>query len=314
MTGRTIPDDSAARARIVRREIRGDLPSASAVEIIGEFIFLIGDDSPWLYLLDRDWNLVRTVKLFDGAVVNGRIPKADKPDLEMLARVPWQGRDELVIFGSGSKSPQRDVAFRVDVTDPSAPTNLRAVSMAGVYDQLRANPSVIGSGKLNLEAAAATDDEVLLFQRGNISRLHTVARFPLDAFMQFLDGTGSAPEPLVCSYALPMVETLHAGFSGAMALPGVEGILFCAAVEDTPNEIDDGDPVASFVGQIELGNGAEMAPQWTAVVRDGAEIYRGKIEGVSVLERQPRAFELLCATDDDKGGSELLAVRVDLNP
>ncbi len=47
-------------------------------------------------------------------MVEGRIPEPDKPDIEALEKI---GDNEIIGFGSGSKSPQRDIFFHITIQD-----------------------------------------------------------------------------------------------------------------------------------------------------------------------------------------------------
>lgn len=287
-----------------RRTIHG-LESGSGLEHVGDYYFVVGDDSPDLFILDAQCNLIGAVRLFASNVPAGaRIPKNDKPDLEAMSLVEWNGRRDLLCFGSGSKSPQRDVCYRVDVTDPASPQNVRSVPLTALYDALRANPAVVSTQKLNLEAAATRRDTFLLFQRGNISGVNTAMAYDLRAFMTFLDApTSPPPLPRVLTFSLPKMKNRHAGFSAALAID--DSIFFSASVEDTDNEIDDGATLGSFIGRID---GSDL--QWTCPVEQNQDIAPVKIEGISVLESRTGYLHLIAVTDNDEGDSEILDIEV----
>ena len=80
-------------APVLSENVIPGLPSASGIEIIGNTAYVIGDDSPWLYLLDAATLApMRRVPLLAGANAGpdaGRLPKLDKPDLECLAACTW---------------------------------------------------------------------------------------------------------------------------------------------------------------------------------------------------------------------------------
>ena len=114
------------------------LPSASAVEIVGDTAYVIGDDSPFLYRLDAA-TLVPTgrIALFDTAeFATGRIRKRDKPDLEALAALRWpDGRVGLLLLGSGSQ-PNRARGWFVPIEAPSATPEI--LDLAPLYALLQA--------------------------------------------------------------------------------------------------------------------------------------------------------------------------------
>src|SRR5207302_793709 len=97
--------------------------------------YLVGDDSPYLYCLDHDWNLLRKVPLFASEHTGDRIPKEQKPDLEAMSVVYLDDKPHLLIFGSGSRSPQRDVCFWVDLAAATlAPDSDQILFAAAVED------------------------------------------------------------------------------------------------------------------------------------------------------------------------------------
>lgn len=293
------------RAFIRERRALVGLQSASGLEQVGDSYYVISDDSPFLFRLGRDWQVVEKTRLFEIEMGEGaRIAKNTKPDLEATCMVEWQGRRELLCFGSGSKTPTRDVCFRVDVTDAHAPQNVRRVELTALYDTLRANYEIVGSHTLNLEAACLASGSLVLFQRGNISGRNTALDFEFGAFMEYLDAPNlSVPSPRVVAYDLPNIQNRRAGFSAATDWLG--SVLFSAAVEDTDNEIDDGAKLGSFVGRIV---GDKLS--WIAPVLIGDEMAPVKIEGIAAVSASEDPVELVAVTDDDEGVSEVLRIEV----
>lgn len=293
------------RAVIRERRVLNGLLSGSGLERVGDFYYVVCDDSPYLFRLDTAWNIVGTTSLFASDTAAGaRIPKNTKPDLEAMCLVEWHGRTELICFGSGSKSPARDVCYRVDVTDPASPQNVRGTGLIALYDPLRANPNVVGANTLNLEAATATGNELLLFQRGNISGINAVMKYDLRAFMEYLDTPGGQlPKMDFSVFTLPKLQNRHAGFSAAMTWN--DFILFSASVEDTDNEIDDGAALGSFVGLIE-----KEELRWVCPVEQSDGIARVKIEGISLVRADTTGLEVYAVTDNDQDSSELLRLQI----
>ena len=293
------------RAQIRERRVLAGLLSGSGLERVGDSYFVVCDDSPYLFRLDSAWNIVGTTPLFSSDTHLGeRIPKSSKPDLEAMCVVEWQGRTELICFGSGSKTPSRDICYRVDVTDPASPQNVRAVGLTPLYDTLRSNPAIVGANTLNLEAATATKDSLLLFQRGNISSINAVMKYELDAFMGFLDEpTRPVPQMHLDVFTLPKLQNRHAGFSAAITWN--DAILFAASVEDTDNEIDDGATIGSFVGLL-----ANDKVQWVCPVEQAAGIAPVKIEGITLVSADGNNLELCAVTDNDQDSSEMLRLQI----
>ncbi len=275
------------------------LPSASGVEIIGPVAYVIGDDSPVLYQLDAA-TLAPTgrIPLFEAgaAFATGRLPKPDKPDLECMAALSWpDGRAGLLLLGSGSR-PNRARGWFVPIENPVP----EAVDFTALYARLAARLPV--GVALNLEAAATTATELLLFQR-TVGRADAALLFVLplaETLVFLLNPTGVNP-PAVHQlvFALPLIAGCPAGFSGATFVDGQ--LLVSASVEDTADAVLDGAVLGSFVGRVDVAAGTATFARlaWA----DGRP-YCGKVEGLAVRRQvAPGQFELLLVTDDDAGGS-----------
>ena len=282
------------------------LSSASGIEIIGTTAYVIGDDSPYLYQLDAaTLASIGRVPLFDAAgFATGRIPKPEKPDLECLVALTWpDGRPGLLLLGSGSL-PTRARGWFVPTESPQVP---EAVDLTALYDALRAQ-LLIGV-VLNLEAAATTATELLLFQR-TVGRADAALLFvlPLVAVLDFLQGNAPVPAAHQLVFELPLIDGCPAGFSGATF---VDGRLFVSAsVENTADAVLDGEVLGSFVGVLDvLAGTADFARLAWA---DG-RAYLGKVEGLAVRQHlAPGRFELVLVTDDEAGGSTAAVAEISL--
>ncbi len=131
-----------------------DYPSGSALEYRNGISYLIGDDVNHILMLDDDWNVIGRLQLFeyDGL----RIPKPEKPDLECATIIG----DMLYVVGSGSVSPQRDVAFWVNLAEEK----IKKISTTAFYSIFR-DRNLIAA--MNIEGFTDCKDKLLLFNRGN---------------------------------------------------------------------------------------------------------------------------------------------------
>ncbi|UOQ96256.1 hypothetical protein MUN81_13465 [Hymenobacter sp. 5317J-9] len=283
------------------------LPSASGVEIIGPTAYVIGDDPAALHCLDAA-TLAPTARrqLFDGPA-NGpfRIPKPEKPDLECMAAVCWaDGRPGLLLLGSGSR-PNRARGWFVPTDTASAVPE--PLDLTPLYALLA--PLLPAGAVFNLEAAAASDTELLLFQR-TVGRADAALlfRLPLEATVAFLGGAATVPIVKVLPFELPAIAGCPAGFSGATF---VDELLFVtASVENTTDAVLDGDVLGSFIGLVNLDT--QRAAFALLAWHDG-RAYRGKVEGLAVRRVVgARHWELLLVTDDDAGGSTAVVAEISL--
>jgi len=291
-------------ATILQQAELPNLPSASGIEVVGNTVYIIGDDSPFLYHLDtRTLTPNRQLTLFETTHFStGRIPKGRKPDLECLTALTVNGEAALLACGSGATA-LREQGFWVGLEENAT---VYPLSLSGLYAALR--PFLPSGTLLNLEAAAATATELLLFQRTLGSAQGVVFRLPLAEVVAYLRKRTSQVPPIQLHYfTLPNINGRFAGFSGAAAV--AEKILVTASVEDTLDPIADGEVLGSFVGMLDLTWTADRPIALTQLVLPDGQPYLGKVEGVAVRSVQaPGQYELLLVTDDDQGGSTILTV------
>jgi len=282
------------------------LPSASGVEIIGDTAYVIGDDSPWLFRLDAATLApLGHVRLFETPAPGPvRLPKPDKPDLECMAAVNWpDGRAGLLLLGSGSR-PNRARGWFVPAGATPQPA---ALDLAPLYQLLL--PWLPAGVGLNLEAAATSATELLLFQR-TVGRADAALlfRLPLAAALAFVagGGAGAAPAVAVLPFALPAIAGCPAGFSGATFVQ--DRLFVTASVEDTADAVLDGAVLGSYVGVVDL---AARTASFARLAWADGRAYRGKVEGLAVRRTPgPGRWELLLVTDDDAGGSTAVVAEV----
>jgi len=298
------------------------IPSASAVEVINGNIYIVGDDSSFLYVLKYDLTVLAEVPLYQAKaedLTGNRILKKKKADLECITKLTINGYPHLLILGSGSKSPRRDVAFLVKLPTPYNRKHLVwEISLVKWYSFLRMNETVTGeSGVLNFEAAATTDDHLYVFNRENNAAL----RFDLPEFIEFIQGhTDSIPFPTIIPTDLPEIDGVRSGFSGADYFD--HKLFFTAAAENTSNAIDDGEIIGSAVGILSF-NGEEKTrgkltdgfvgeiSQFTLIPTIENRLL--KIESISVYEKEnDSTYIAIAVSDDDLGGSDILMLQLDL--
>ncbi len=289
--------------KLINRKTLKGIPSASGIELYANKRYIIGDDSSWLFILDRDLNVLEKVALLKKEKLSDEpIEKKHKPDFEAMTFAKINGEDILFIFGSGSKPKKRD---KLIVVFPERQHAVKRFGLEYLYNTLREN-EIGEEHKLNIEAAAANNTKLYLFHRGNISGKNLVFSFSLNDFADYvLTENNSIPAYTVSSCILPSINGIASGFSGTSLL-NEKHILFSASVEDTENEIDDGMVLGSFIGILN----PETKELNYKLLQQGAEIHAIKIESVCVLQTQEKIHTLLAVTDSDGGASELLEIEL----
>lgn len=291
------------------------LPSASGVEIVDATAYVVSDDAPYLYLLDAATLApAGKIELFASQdFATGRIPKTSKPDLESMAAVVAPGGAAgLLLLGSGSL-PTRAVSYFVGlpalgVAAPTAPRFVQRLDLAPLYARLQAQ--LPAGATLNIEAAATTATELLLWQRPVGGGPALLFALPLAATLTHLLEPRQ-PLPALAwqlAFELPVLEGYAAGFSGATCVDGQ--LLVTASVEATADAVLDGAVLGSFVGVVDV---ATRTATFARLLWPGGRPYLGKVEGLAVRRAlAPGHLELLLVTDDDQGGSTAVVAEVQL--
>lgn len=311
------------KASIIKKAIFDNLPSASGVEIIDGIIYVVGDDSPYLYCMDHSLKILDKIELFaSDDFETGRIPKKIKPDLECITPIEINGKKHLLLFGSGS-AENRDKGFLVKLpTKYNKKHIVQAVSFTGLYQLLKSNPDVVGDSILNLEAAATTDSHLILFNRANKSGNNSVLYFDLEEFTVYLtENNDLIPFPKIYNYILPEIGGVPSGFSGASVMDNK--LFFTAAAEDTDDPVADGAVTGSLIGWMDIltvdnirgGNPEALSSiKGFAVIEENGKTYKGKVESISLFEKESNnEYIAIAVTDNDMGGSEILMVDISLN-
>lgn len=280
-----------------RRNLPG-IASASGIEVTEQGIFVMSDDAEYLYQLDEDWNIEQKFRVASQVLPlgSGRIPKLEKPDFEAMAALP---DGSLMLFGSGSVSPQRD---SVVIVQPSS-GGVQRFSMANFYEEIK-KAAQLPDAALNLEAAAIHDGQIYFFNRG----INLMAYCPLEALLSHLKTGTVCPTPHIDWVELPKAEGSIVGFSGATTVPGCGLALFTATVEHTDNWVDDGEVGGSWIGCMTFPTGEATPYQPLAIpVTAQQGDWLIKVESVAITKNPaPGVYHLLLVTDSDGGVSEIL--------
>ncbi len=307
---------------IVKKAKLDDVASASGMEVVDGIIYILSDDSSFLYRLKDDLTLLEKIPLYKSTSENPEhIAKPDKADLECMGQLSINGYKHLLLLGSGSKSPQRDNAFLIKL-----PTNYNRKhivwesSITSLYNLLRSNEEITSCGSINMEGLAFGNENVYLLNRGNLEgSKNVVLSFNKAEFIEFIQGhTEGVPFPSVHPINLPELSGVKTGLSGADFFDG--HFWFTSSAEDSPNAYDDGNVKGSMLGLLSMdqeSNGRFSEEkihlqEVTSFFLDG-NLFLGKVESVSVYEKYKEGvYSALAVTDNDGKPSELLLLEIQL--
>ena len=288
---------------IKRLELK-DVPSASGIEHGNGFYWIIGDNSPYLFQLDQNFNLLGKVTLekLDHAV-DGVIPKLKKVDLEAILSMKWKVDSVLFLFGSGSKLPDRAAGWKINMHNPAIQERIDLLS----FYELLMEETKLKENELNIEAAVELDGKIYLLNRGK----NKLISIKTEHFIEFIEGQRDDLKIKTYTIDLPKVDGIEAGFSGAAADLVNNRIVFTASVENTSDWINDGQVLGSFIGIIEIDQLENHYHPSTVLIAENEETLILKVESIALKYQEGNTYDCILVTDSDGGKSELLELTID---
>jgi hypothetical protein len=286
------------KLKLLRKAVL-DYPSGSALEYHKDSLYVIGDDVHYILCLDAQWNVIRHIQLFESALE--RIPKPDKPDIECAAVID----DVLYLLGSGSKSPQRDVAFIVQLSDYT----VKKINTAAFYGIFRDRNLM---GEMNIEGFTGCKDKLLLFNRANTSQPNSLIVTDRKIVKrQFPDRFKVMPVEIGSLNNIPL------GISGASYCEVNDILFITASAENTDNTYDDGDIIGSVLGIVYNASDALNAPSFIIehiIELDKVEkvFSKQKMESVCITRQENKNYTCILVADNDDGKSVLFEMDIQL--
>lgn len=289
---------------IYRRELKG-IPSASGIEKINDKLCVIGDNSPWLFVLDSTLEIVDRIPIHDTTQLTlGVLDKAKKHDSEAMVSFVENGVNYLLLIGSGSKE-SRKKAKLINSKDGEM---LNEFDLTPFFEIVKEDAK-LDEEEMNIEAAALFNEHLYLFNRGK----NKMISLKWTKFLDFLNEKIDEIKIKCITIDLPRLNGIQSGFSGATADEEFDRIIFTASVENTSNWVDDGAVSGSFIGVINL---KEVHPHYipeSFLLEDGSGIMEIKVESVAINESNSKNLKCVLVTDSDGGVSEILSVELELD-
>ncbi len=243
------------------------ISAASGLYYYQEKLFLISDNSGFLYEFDINSNKLSKHKLLDNASEN--MPKKLKPDFESISFK----NEKLFVFGSGS-SKNRNFRHTFDLH--SAQTKSKDIKKW--YKKCK-NIANFGEDDLNIEGSFFVNNKWYLWQRGNGENGRNGV-FVYDKKSKNIDYQ---------TIELPKINGFQTTFTDCILVEGK--IFFLAAAENSSSTVDDGLIYGSMIGCLDLDSFALIS---LIKISDTQ-----KFEGLTLFENTDLRYSFLICEDSD---------------
>ncbi|HKO82077.1 MAG TPA: hypothetical protein VJU78_16835 [Chitinophagaceae bacterium] len=282
--------------QLIAVKVLNDYPSGSGLVYLDGYIYMIGDDATEILKLDSQFNVVDRTGLFISS--QKRIPKEVKADLESIALIKLNKTATLLLPGSGSLTPYRNVCWIFNPADKEKKQYL----LDTFYNRLKNE----GIRDLNIEGAVAIPSGIILANRGNKSFPKNYLILTANRFWEKQGLTGMK----IIKAGINSDTSFFAGISGLDYSYVTDQLLLTVSTEDTRNSYDDGAVGKSYLWIINDISSKQklhaINPDKIIDLEKADPRFKGhKIESVCIVADSKREKKLVLVADDDKGGTVL---------
>jgi hypothetical protein len=250
-------------------EILG-IGAASGLVFIKDLLFIISDNSTFLYKYNLNEKQLHKIKLLENSQEN--LPKKDKADFESLTLF----NNKLYLYGSGStKKRDTRVKFNLETKE------IKEKDISKLYKKIRQSLS-LNDDELNIEGVIIDKENFYFFQRGNgIQSKNGI--FTYNKINKTIDFK---------TVILPKVNETEATFTDAIIVK--DKVYFLAACENKTSTYNDGEIYGSFIGSLNVK---------TKKVYNVHQISENqKFEGLTLFNEKDSQIEFLLCEDNDTEG------------
>lgn len=277
-----------------------DLPSASASVKLGNRLLVVGDDSPSLYFLNEDFQIINSVDINNGQPnKQGRIPGKLKADLEAADKLIIGDQDYIVMLGSGTYTDTREKALLYSVNE----NTIKWKSIKPFYRSLRGVGNLSKTEFINIEGFATNEDKAFLLSRGSHGP-NLIFVLDKKAFSQYLLGAASVIDDVkVIQVQLPKLDNVEATLSGATWNAQTRQLFVTASVDKDNEHI-----LGSFVAVIEsdqLKQKGPLKPKSFLITHKGNRL-ESKVESVTIKTSTKGTVTGTLLADNDDGTSQFM--------
>jgi hypothetical protein len=264
------------------------ISSASGLVYKNDSLYIISDDSNYLYEYSIANADLEKHLLIENEAVNENIPKNVKSDFEAIT----QFDDDIFVVGSGSTIVRNKMIQMSDLQKRV----LQNHDLTDLYLSMHYFAG-ISAEEFNIEGVIFTGEKWYFFQRGN-GKSAKNGIFTIES-PYFTQGYSM----LYASYDLPKINGVQASFTDAILVD--DSFYFLASAEDSQSTYLDGEVVGSSIGRINIET---MKLKEVVTVTD-----THKFEGLTLYKNNAKTLEFLLCEDQDDEVMESQIFKLTLN-
>lgn len=262
--------------------------SASGLIYNNEILYVISDNSHYLYEYAIETADLKKHILIENSEVNENVPKTQKADFEAIT----QFEDDIFVVGSGSKENRQKMIQISEATK----TVLQNHDLTDLYLNMQSF-SGISAEDFNIEGVIFTGEIWYFFQRGNgksgRNGIFTVNdKYFTQGYSLFYN-----------EYKLPKINGVRGTFTDAILVDHT--FYFLATAEDSQSTFLDGTILGSSLGTI---NAETMKLKKTVTISN-----KNKFEGITLYKNLDKSIEFLLCEDQDNDLMESQIYKLTLN-
>lgn len=258
--------------------------SASGLFLKQNFLYVIGDNSAYLYEYDIDGKVLNKIQILKDLPVLENIAKAEKPDFEVLCHY----QNVLYVLGSGS-TVNRNLMLQFDLQTKQVSQH----NLSSLYAKIKMQCK-IDDENLNIEGAVFNGNNWYLFNRGN-------GNAQKNGIIKIKGGNLlNAQETQFVPVVLLKDNQQLVSFTDAVLHKNE--IYFIAAAEDTKSTYEDGEILGSYIGCIDAET---LELKFTKKISS-----THKFEGITFYGQNDNQIEFLLCEDRDTDVLETVIYKV----
>jgi hypothetical protein len=275
-----------------------EIPAVSGLEVYGDKLLMISDNTEGLSICDLSGNLLETIALEPGESSTLLNEKKQKSDYEACTIISKENSDYLLVIGSGSKKEDRNKAKLISLNDFAVKTH----SLEGFYEYLRSECE-IELADFNIEALASHDNKLYFFNRGT----NEIIVVKKSSFFDFLKGDDKQIKFKCYRMEVDQIEGMYAGVSGAVITQ--DGfVIVTLSAEVTSDWYNDGALAGSSIGCFHLSEMKSNFNVKSKNLTENGRILKSKIESVAIHNIDSHKAKLFLVSDNDGAQSELFEI------